>query len=241
MVGFFVRKGLNMIQETHQIPKHIAIIMDGNGRWAKKRWMPRLAGHREGMKRVIDIVRHCSQLGVESLTLYAFSTENWKRPAEEVNGLMNLLVEYVRSQLRELMDENVQVRLLGQEITSRPVVHEAIQEAVEETKQNTGMILNLGLNYGGRAELVHAFEQLRNHEGEITEDDISNALYTGGQADPDLIIRTGGEQRLSNFLLYQCAYAEFYFTDTLWPEFDAAQMDLAIEEYERRNRRFGNV
>lgn len=222
------------------IPKHIAIIMDGNGRWAKKRMMPRLAGHREGMKRVIDIVRYASDLGVESLTLYAFSTENWKRPAQEVNGLMDLLIDYVKLQLKELMKENVQVRLLGEEITSRPAVRAAIDEAVSETSSNTGMILNLALNYGGRAELVHAFTTLKDKE-RITEEDISAALFTKGQADPDLIIRTGGDMRLSNFLLYQSAYAELYFTQTLWPDFKGPQLEEAIDDFNRRQRRFGNV
>lgn len=222
------------------IPKHIAIIMDGNGRWAKKRMMPRLAGHREGMKRVIDIVRYASDLGVESLTLYAFSTENWKRPAQEVNGLMDLLIDYVKLQLKELMKENVQVRLLGEEIASRPAVRAAIDEAVSETSSNTGMILNLALNYGGRAELVHAFTTLKDNE-RITEEDISAALFTKGQADPDLIIRTGGDMRLSNFLLYQSAYAELYFTQTLWPDFKGPQLEEAIDDFNRRQRRFGNV
>lgn len=222
------------------IPKHIAIIMDGNGRWAKKRMMPRLAGHREGMKRVIDIVRYASDLGVESLTLYAFSTENWKRPAQEVNGLMDLLIDYVKLQLKELMKENVQVRLLGEEIASRPAVRAAIDEAVSETSSNTGMILNLALNYGGRAELVHAFTTLKDKE-RITEEDISAALFTKGQADPDLIIRTGGDMRLSNFLLYQSAYAELYFTQTLWPDFKGPQLEEAIDDFNRRQRRFGNV
>lgn len=222
------------------IPKHIAIIMDGNGRWAKKRMMPRLAGHREGMKRVIDIVRYASDLGVESLTLYAFSTENWRRPAQEVNGLMDLLIDYVKLQLKELMKENVQVRLLGEEITSRPAVRAAIDEAVSETSSNTGMILNLALNYGGRAELVHAFTTLKDKE-RITEEDISAALFTKGQADPDLIIRTGGDMRLSNFLLYQSAYAELYFTQTLWPDFKGPQLEEAIDDFNRRQRRFGNV
>lgn len=222
------------------IPKHIAIIMDGNGRWAKKRMMPRLAGHREGMKRVIDIVRYASDLGVESLTLYAFSTENWKRPAQEVNGLMDLLIDYVKLQLKELMKENVQVRLLGEEITSRPAVRAAIDEAVSETSSNTGMILNLALNYGGRAELVHAFTTLKDNE-RITEEDISAALFTKGQADPDLIIRTGGDMRLSNFLLYQSAYAELYFTQTLWPDFKGPQLEEAIDDFNRRQRRFGNI
>lgn len=222
------------------IPKHIAIIMDGNGRWAKKRMMPRLAGHREGMKRVIDIVRYASDLGVESLTLYAFSTENWKRPAQEVNGLMDLLIDYVKLQLKELMKENVQVRLLGEEIASRPAVRAAIDEAVSETSSNTGMILNLALNYGGRAELVHAFTTLKDKE-RITEEDISAALFTKGQADPDLIIRTGGDMRLSNFLLYQSAYAELYFTQTLWPDFKGPQLEEAIDDFNRRQRRFGNI
>lgn len=222
------------------IPKHIAIIMDGNGRWAKKRMMPRLAGHREGMKRVIDIVRYASDLGVESLTLYAFSTENWRRPAQEVNGLMDLLIDYVKLQLKELMKENVQVRLLGEEITSRPAVRAAIDEAVSETSSNTGMILNLALNYGGRAELVHAFTTLKDKE-RITEEDISAALFTKGQADPDLIIRTGGDMRLSNFLLYQSAYAELYFTQTLWPDFKGPQLEEAIDDFNRRQLRFGNI
>ncbi len=216
--------------------------MDGNGRWATNRFLPRVAGHKEGMSRVIDIVRHASNTGVQVLTLYAFSTENWKRPEEEVSGLMKLLIHYVETQLKTLVEERVQVRVIGDMKAFSPAVADAIRRAVEETEQMDGMILNLALNYGGRAEIVRAFHHLKESgQSQITEQMLSDALDTAGQPDPDLLIRTGGEVRLSNFMLYQSAYAELLFVDTLWPMFYPADLDAAIDEYNRRNRRFGDV
>ena len=226
--------------ETNK-PAHIAIIMDGNGRWAKKRGLPRVLGHREGMKRVIDIVRHASHADIQVLTLYAFSTENWKRPTDEVEGLMRLLLYYVETQLTELIKENVRVRIIGEQSAFSPEVKEALERSVNKTKHLNGMILQLALNYGGRDELVRAFRRLQANGSEINESAISSALDTGEVPDPDLLIRTGGEMRLSNFLLYQAAYAELYFTETYWPDFHASSLDAAIEEFSRRHRRFGDV
>lgn len=220
---------------------HVAIIMDGNGRWAKKRGLPRVLGHREGMKRVTDIVRHASHAGVSCLTLYAFSTENWKRPSQEVNGLMRLLLYYVDTQLAELTKEQVRVRIIGDPSAFSDEVREALRLSVEKTKDQKGMTLQLALNYGGRDELVRAFETLKNSDIPVTETMIAQALDTAQMPDPDLIIRTGGDLRLSNFLLFQAAYAELYFTDTLWPDFDEEAFDLAMEEFSRRQRRFGDV
>ena len=220
---------------------HVAIIMDGNGRWAKKRGLPRVLGHREGMKRVTDIVRHASHAGVSCLTLYAFSTENWKRPSQEVNGLMRLLLYYVDTQLAELTKEQVRVRIIGDPSAFSDEVREALRLSVEKTKDQNGMTLQLALNYGGRDELVRAFETLKNSNTPVTETMIAQTLDTAQMPDPDLIIRTGGDLRLSNFLLFQAAYAELYFTDTLWPDFDEEAFDLAMEEFSRRQRRFGDV
>ncbi len=222
-------------------PAHIAIIMDGNGRWAKKRGLPRVLGHREGMNRVIDIVRHASHADIQVLTLYAFSTENWKRPTDEVEGLMRLLLYYVETQLTELIKENVRVRIIGEQSAFSPEVKEALERSVNKTKHLNGMILQLALNYGGRDELVRAFRRLQANGSEINESAISSALDTGEVPDPDLLIRTGGEMRLSNFLLYQAAYAELHFTETYWPDFHASSLDAAIEEFSRRHRRFGDV
>lgn len=222
-------------------PAHIAIIMDGNGRWAKKRGLPRVLGHQEGMKRVIDIVRHASHADIQVLTLYAFSTENWKRPTDEVEGLMRLLLYYVETQLSELIKENVRVRIIGEQSAFSPEVKEALERSVNKTKHLNGMILQLALNYGGRDELVRALRRLQANGSAINESAISSALDTGEVPDPDLLIRTGGEMRLSNFLLYQAAYAELYFTETYWPDFHASSLDAAIEEFSRRHRRFGDV
>lgn len=223
------------------VPAHIGIIMDGNGRWAKQRGMPRIFGHREGMKRVTDIVRHASNSGVQCLTLYAFSTENWKRSSEEVEGLMSLLLLYVETQLSELEKEKVRIRVLGDPSAFSKNVREALELSVRRTRNLPGMTLQLALNYGGRNELVRAFQSLHESDKSISEASISEALDTAGMPDPDLIIRTGGEKRLSNFLLYQAAYAELYFTDLLWPDFKAEALDKAMEEYSNRNRRYGDA
>lgn len=230
-----------------EIPKHISIIMDGNGRWATARNLPRSMGHREGMKRVVDIVEHASNLGVKYLSLYAFSTENWKRPEDEIKGLMELLVIYIRNQLNKLHKNNVILKLMG-DINGIPEKPRAeIERAIEKTKNNTGMTLNLGINYGGRQELVKAVNSIISDIEKkiltypIKEEEIMDRLYTSGQPEPDLLIRPGHEKRLSNFMIVQSAYTELYFTETLWPDFYAEDLDLAIKEFNNRKRRFGGI
>lgn len=230
--------------DLNKIPEHVGIILDGNGRWAKKRFMPRVAGHREGMKRVVDIVEASSNLGIKYLSLYAFSTENWKRPSEEVSALMNLLIVYVDSQLKRLSDNNVIVKTIG-DISKLPdKSRQAIEKACETTKDNTGMVLNLGLNYGSRSEIIRAVEKIVNSSyavNELTEENFKEFLDTKTQPDLDLLIRPGGEKRLSNFMLYQVAYAELYFCDTLWPDFKEEELYKAILDFQSRNRRFGGI
>ncbi|MCY8694581.1 isoprenyl transferase [Bacillus inaquosorum] len=231
-----------------EIPEHIAIIMDGNGRWAKKRSLPRIAGHHEGMKVVKRTTKLANELGVKVLTLYAFSTENWKRPKMEVDFLMKLPEEFLNTYLPELVEENVQVRIIGDE-TALPVhTLRAIEKAVEDTAQNDGMILNFALNYGGRTEIVTAAKALAEKvkEGSLDIEDIdeslfSNYLMTESLQDPELLIRTSGEIRLSNFMLWQVAYSEFVFTDVLWPDFKEDHFLQALAEYQQRGRRFGGI
>ena len=231
-----------------QLPEHVAMIMDGNGRWAKAKGLPRSAGHRAGVENVRTVIRMSSDLGIRVLTLYAFSTENWKRPKDEVNVLMDLLVEYVKKELEELHRKNVCIRTLGNLQGMPENVAKAIGGAVEKTRNNSGLIVYFALNYGSRAELAEAAKKIAQSvkEGnltveEITEQTISDCLGTGGVPDPDLIIRTSGENRLSNFMLYQAAYSEFIFTKTLWPDFDEAAYLKTLIEYQHRTRRFGAV
>lgn len=230
------------------IPEHIAIIMDGNGRWAKKRALPRIAGHHEGMKTVRKITKLSNELGVKALTLYAFSTENWKRPKSEVDYLMKLPEEFLGTFLPELIEENVQVRIIGDESKIPAHTLRAVQKAKEETGSNNGLILNFALNYGSRAEMIHAVrgmvEDAENGElkiEDINEELFSSYLMTSGMKDPDLLIRTSGEIRLSNFMLWQLAYSEFVFTDVLWPDFSEDHLLSAIDEYQHRGRRFGGL
>lgn len=230
------------------LPRHIAIIMDGNGRWATKRGLPRTAGHRAGVEALRGVIRECDHLGIEALTIYAFSTENWKRSAEEVGALMGLLLTYFASEIDELHEKNVCIRILG-DVDGLPAPQrDAVNAAMERTKDNTGLKLNIALNYGGRDELLNAAKTLalRAERGEISAQDITRAelegaLYTHDLPDVDLLIRTSGEMRVSNFLLYQIAYAEFVVTDTLWPDFDASALHEAIYAYQKRDRRFGGV
>ncbi|MCT4779669.1 MULTISPECIES: isoprenyl transferase [Exiguobacterium] len=241
---------LNQTKEVieQQVPEHIAIIMDGNGRWAKKRGLPRIMGHREGMKSVREVVRTANELGVKSLTLYAFSTENWTRPEEEVSFLMKLPAQFLESDLKDLKERNVKVEVAG-EISRLPIyTREAVQQAKADTVDNTGLRLIFALNYGGRDEIVQVMQKIAEKVQAglllpemITNDVIEQELMTGSMTDVDLVIRTSGEQRLSNFLLWQAAYAEFYFTDVLWPEFRRDQFLEAIEDYNQRTRRFGGV
>lgn len=229
-------------------PSHIAIIMDGNGRWAKKRSLPRIAGHHEGMKTVRKITRLASHLGVDVMTLYAFSTENWKRPKLEVDFLMRLPEEFLSTFLPELIEENVRVEMMGYHENLPQHTLEAIRKAKEATKDNTGLILNFALNYGSRSEIVDAVKVIAEQAAagqlnpeDITESDIADRLLTSKLPEPDLLIRTSGEVRLSNFMLWQLAYTELWFTETLWPDFDELALVEAIEDYQKRNRRFGGL
>ncbi|MCI1986643.1 MAG: isoprenyl transferase [Lactobacillus sp.] len=234
-----------------RIPAHVAIIMDGNGRWAKKRLLPRIAGHKQGMEVVKTITKAASRLGVKVLTLYAFSTENWKRPSGEVNYLMKLPVDFFSTFVPELIAENVQVKVMG-ELDALPAhTRKAATDAIADTAANTGMILNFALNYGSRDELVSAVQQISQEVAAkklapeaIDEATIAAHLMTaelGPLADPDLLIRTSGEERLSNFLLWQLAYSELVFSQTLWPDFTPATLQAAIAEYQSRDRRFGGL
>ena len=232
-------------------PHHVAIIMDGNGRWAKKRHMPRVFGHKKGVETLKKITIRAHELGIKILTVYAFSTENWSRPEEEVNFLMKLPKEFFDSFLPEIMKHNVRVTTIGDPSRLPQETQALMQEGLDRTAANTGMILNIALNYGGRQELVHASQAIAQQvlEGQldpsaIDEDLLSQYLMThplGDYQDPDLMIRTSGELRLSNFLLWQLAYSEFYFTDVLWPDFTPAEFDQAIEAYQKRQRRYGKV
>lgn len=227
-----------------KIPHHVAIIMDGNGRWAKARGYARTKGHQEGMNRVIDIVRYASDRGVEVLSLYAFSTENWKRPAAEVGFLMDLLVIYLTRELKKLHENNVRLHILGDVLALPEKQQSAIKNALDLTKGNTGMQLNIALNYGGRDEILRAIHKLADKETDmrtLSEEELMNALDTGKDGNVDLLIRPGGEKRLSNFLLLQNAYAEIVFSDVLWPDFREEEFELALIEYNKRDRRYGGV
>ncbi|WP_123040075.1 isoprenyl transferase [Cohnella candidum] len=230
------------------IPRHVAVIMDGNGRWAKSRGLPRIAGHHNGMKAVKRIAKAADRIGVEVLTLYAFSTENWKRPKAEVEFLMKLPQEFLSIELEELIENNVQVRMMGQLDSLPDHTLAAVNEAVRRTEGNTGLILNFALNYGSRAEMVEAARSLAReaarHELDpesIDDEAFSKRLLTAGLPDPDLLIRTSGELRLSNFMLWQLAYSEFWFTDIYWPEFTEQHLFAAVREYQRRARRYGGL
>lgn len=234
--------------DLNNIPKHIAIIMDGNGRWAKERNLPRTIGHKAGVEAIREVVKECSILKVKYLTLYAFSTENWKRPKDEVSALMKLLVEYLKKEFKELDYNNVIINYIG-DISKLPdLCQKELIISHEDTKNNTGLTLNLALNYGGRYEITRAFKLMyediksgKISEEDINEDTISNYMYTKGMPDPDLIIRPSGEQRLSNFLLWQCAYSEFWYSNIKWPDFRKEHLHKAIFDYQNRDRRFGSV
>lgn len=224
------------------IPKHVAIIMDGNGRWAKKRNMPRTFGHKEGMNRVIENVRFASDEGVKYLTLYAFSKENWKRPKEEVSFLMKLIIIYINSQIDELDKNNVKIVVSGDLDEIFPESKKVIYSAIQRTSKNTGLILNICLNYGSRDEIIRAINLAIKDNKEINSyDDLKKYFYNSSIPDPDLIIRTSGEERLSNFLLMQCAYSELYFTKKLWPDFHKEDFKLALDDFAKRNRRYGGI
>jgi undecaprenyl diphosphate synthase len=234
--------------DYQKIPKHIAIIMDGNGRWAKERNLPRTMGHKAGVETIRPIVKECSRLGVRYLTLYAFSTENWKRPQDEVDAIMNLLVQYLEKEFGELNKNNVVINSIGETNKLPEQCRKELDKAYEKTKNNTGLTLNLALNYGGRDDLLHAFKGIVKdiHEGKINESEvdeqtIADHLFTAGMPDPDIIIRPSGELRLSNFLLWQCAYSELWFSDINWPDFKKEDLQKAILDFQMRDRRFGKV
>ena len=247
MAGFRAAKGI-MAKKTSpaptHVPAHIAIIMDGNGRWALKRGLPRLAGHRAGTENLRRIIRACVEFGIKYLTIYAFSTENWGRPREEVDGLMHILEDVIDRELEELNKEGVQMRHIGHLERLDPKLQEKVLEAIELTKNNDRLILNVAFNYGGRDEIVCAIQRILEdgvNPEQVDADLVSRYMFTAGVPDPDLIIRTSGEQRMSNFLIWQGVYAEWYITPVYWPEFDREQLKAAIEDYGSRNRRFGKV
>ncbi len=224
----------------HERLSHIAFIMDGNGRWATAKGLPREYGHKAGAKAFRQVALHCEKLGLKAMTVYAFSTENWKRPEKEVNAIMNLLEEYIDSCEKELGQHSVQFHFIGDKTPLRPALKDKM-ERLEKRTAGERMILNIAINYGGRAELCHAIEQLQKSGESITEEAVSAALYTAHSGDPDMIVRTGGDLRISNFLLWQAAYAELYFSDKLWPDFGPADVDRAIEAFYSRQRRYGGV
>lgn len=230
------------------VPAHVGIIMDGNGRWAKKHFQPRSMGHRAGAQNFRTITKYASKIGLKYLTVYAFSTENWSRPADEVGALMGLFKDYLREALRDFMNENIRVRFIGDVSAFSRDLQELIAEVEEASASKTGMVLNLAMNYGGRAEILCAARNFAEdvragklEPAELTDELFDRYLYTAGQPAPDLIIRPSGEQRISNFLLWQCAYAEFVYFDILWPDFRPEDLDQAIAIYNSRQRRFGGV
>lgn len=249
MFPFKKRKAIkNNNINAAQIPKHIAIIMDGNGRWAKQKKMPRIKGHYEGMQTVKKITRYASDLGVKYLTLYAFSTENWSRPKDEVNYLMKLPGDFLNTFLPELIEKNVKVETIGFIDDLPEHTKKAVLEAKEKTKHNTGLTLVFALNYGGRKEIISAVQLIaeRYKSGEITLEEISEMhfndyLFTANMPDPELLIRTSGEERLSNFLIWQCSYSEFVFVDEFWPDFNEESLTQCISIYQNRHRRFGGL
>ena len=237
-----------MSKKSRGLPAHVAIIMDGNGRWARRRALPRYFGHREGVKALKTAVRYAAERGIPTLTVYAFSTENWRRPREEVDFLLDLMYKTFAQEIEELHKEGVRVRLVGDRTSLSQEIQAVWARAEEITAQNTRLTLNVAFNYGGRAELTRAARELASQVArgelaaeEITEERLASQLYTWPSPDPDLVIRTGGEQRLSNFLLWQAAYSELYVTDVLWPDFGEKEFEQALQDYLSRERRFGQV
>ena len=232
---------------SRPVPRHIAIILDGNGRWAKKRGLPRTAGHKVGAENFRKIATYCKNIGVEYLTVYAFSTENWSRPEDEVSTLMKLFDRYLKEAIDTMAKDNIRMRVLGDVSALSPELQRQIEETNRISQQYEGFQANICINYGGRAEIMRAaklyLEDVRENGAgeELDENRFSSYMYSSGIPDPELLIRPGGEQRISNFLLWQCAYSEFYFTDVLWPDFDAQELEKAIAEFNRRDRRFGGV
>ena len=251
MFKIFRKKDENISEidlDLSNIPQHVAIIMDGNGRWAKERNLPRTMGHKAGVETIRRIIKESDRLGIKYITLYAFSTENWKRPKDEVDALMKLLVQYLKSEIKNLHENNVRLRVLG-DITELPNHCEIeINDAIELTKNNSGLVLNIAFNYGGRDEIIRAVKNIvtdvengKLKDKNIDEDIFNKYLYTKEIPDPDLIIRPSGEQRISNFLLWQCAYSEFWYSNVNWPDFSESDLQKAIHDYQNRDRRFGGV
>jgi undecaprenyl diphosphate synthase len=228
-----------------EVPRHIAVIMDGNGRWAKKRFLPRVAGHKRGVEVVRDIVKQCASIGVEYLTLFAFSSENWRRPQEEVSFLMGLFMEALQQEVSKLHKNNIRLVMIGDHSRFDESLREQIARAEALTRDNTGLTLTIAANYGGRWDILQAVNRLQAEHPELAgnynEEHLAPYLSMHYAPEPDLFIRTGGEQRISNFLLWQLAYSELYFTDTLWPDFDSAAFELSIASYRQRERRFGRT
>ena len=229
------------MKQFEKLPNHIAIILDGNGRWAKNNGLPRNLGHRQGVETLIKISRYCSEIGIKNLTVYAFSTENWNRPKEEVDYLMNLLEEYFNGLEKNLRKRNIRLKVIGEKTNLSDKLINTINNVEENSKYNTGMILNIAFNYGGKDELIHAFKEMVKDNVILSKENVDKYLYTTESGNVDLLIRTSGEQRISNFLLWQIAYAEFYFTKTYWPDFSKKELNKAIEVYQNRDRRFGGL
>lgn len=244
---FFLKNNKKEV-DFDRLPEHIGVIMDGNGRWAKKRGLPRSAGHSKGADTLKKIVTECNKIGIKYITVYAFSTENWKRPKEEVDYLMNLLLDYLKDAENSLAGENVVIRVVGSVKELSEEIREQIVKTENFTKNNTGIVMNIALNYGSREELTHAVKEIAENvktgginPEDITAEMISKKLYTKNQPDPDLIIRTSGEERLSNFMLWQAAYSELYFSKKLWPDFGKNDLYEAVADFQKRGRRFGGV
>lgn len=234
-------------RDTSGVPRHIAIILDGNGRWAKKRGLPRKAGHAAGAETFRRIATYCKNIGVEYLTVYAFSTENWKRPEDEVSAIMKLLGRYLQEAIDTMEKDHIRMHFFGDVSALTPELRAMVEETNRISEKYSGFQANICFNYGGRDEIVNAAKRYARDyaegraDGELTEEQFSGYLYSAGVPDPDLLIRPGGEQRISNFLLWQCAYAEFYFTDVLWPDFSPEELDRAVAVFNGRDRRFGGV
>ncbi len=234
-----------VVPEIAQIPNHIAVIMDGNGRWARKRFLPRIAGHKRGVETVRNLVKSCANLNVKYLTLFAFSSENWRRPSEEVSFLMGLFMEALKREVVKLHEHNIKFVMIGDRSRFDQALNDELTASEKLTEHNTGLVLTVAANYGGRWDMMQATNQMQlanpQLSGQFTETDLSPYLSMAYAPEPDLFIRTGGEQRISNFLLWQLAYTELYFTDTLWPDFNQSAFDLAIQSYQQRERRFGRT
>lgn len=239
------RSSTQTVPDTVAVPRHVAVIMDGNGRWARKRFLPRVAGHKRGVENVRTLVKTCARIGVQYLTLFAFSSENWRRPPEEVSFLMGLFMEALQREVAKLHKNNIRIIMIGDRSRFDPALRERIDEAENLTHANTGLTLTIAANYGGRWDILQAVNRMQQampeKAGDFQEYDLTAYLVMHYAPEPDLFIRTGGETRISNFLLWQLAYTELYFTDTLWPDFDEEAFDQAIQSFQRRERRFGRT